>query len=266
MAAGGIDPAGVHAWELGQGPATVLCLHETGATSEVWRALADALESRARVIAYDRPGWGASPTPDTYVRTTVGEQAATAASVLVDRNAAPAVLCGAGIGAVAALDVTVRRPGLALGAVLIEPPLLAFVPAATEAMSGAAALVRDAVADGGRRSALDRYHEGGLGILSPGAGRIPDTARDRGERAPASLFAELGAVPSWELPAQELGDARVPTAIIVGAETPPLVREAALGLSGALARSELIELGPGLPHHDQAPQAADVVMTLAARG
>jgi 3-oxoadipate enol-lactonase len=266
VATGGIDPVAIHAWERGQGATTVLCLHETGTTSEAWRALADALDSRARVIAYDRPGWGASPAPDTYVRTTVGEQAATAASVLDDRSAAPAVLCGAGIGAVAALELAIRRPDRVTGAILVEPPLLAFVPAATEAMSTAAALVRDAVAEGGRELALERYHEGGLGILSPGAGRIPDVARDRGDRAPASLFAELAAVPSWELPVQELGDARVPSAIIVGADTPPLIREAARALSGALAHSELSELGPGLPHHDQAPEVADAVMTLAAGG
>jgi pimeloyl-ACP methyl ester carboxylesterase len=259
VAAGGVDPAEVHAWEHGHGPVTVLCLHETGATSEIWRSLARALESRARVIAYDRPGWGASPAPETYVRTTVGEQAATAASVLDARDAAPALLCGAGIGAVAALEVTVRRPGLALGAVLIEPPLLAFVPAGTEAMSEAAALVRDAVAEGGRRSVLDRYHEGGLGILSPGAERIPDAARDRGERAPASLFAEIAAVPSWELPVRELVDGHPPSVIIVGAETPPLLRDAAQGIAGVLGGSELVELGPGLPHHDQAPALADII-------
>ena len=259
MAAGGVDPAAIRAWEHGQGPKSVLCLHETGATSEVWRALAEALESRARVIAYDRPGWGASPAPDTYVQTTVGEQAATAAAVLDDRGAAPAVVCGAGIGAVAALELAVRRPDLALGIVLVEPPLLAFVPTATEAMSGAAALVREAVAEGGRELALARYHDGELGILSPGAERLPDNARDRGARAPAGLFAELAAVPNWELPVQELGDARVSSTIVIGADTPPLVREAAQRLGGALARSELAELGPGLPHHDQAADLAELV-------
>ena len=51
----------------------MLCLHEAGATAAIWEPLADLLATTARVIAYDRPGWGRSPAPETYARTTVGE-------------------------------------------------------------------------------------------------------------------------------------------------------------------------------------------------
>jgi hypothetical protein len=131
-------------------------------------------------------------------------------------------------------------------------------------MSAAGLLVREAVAEGGRELALERYHEGGLGILSPGTDRIPQAARDRGARASASLFAELAAVPAWELPLQELAEARRPSTIVVGADTPDPISAAAHGLAGALARSGLAEVGPGLPHHDQAPELAELVAHLAA--
>jgi len=241
----------------------VLCLHETAATSAVWRALADKLGAGARLVAYDRPGWGESPAPETFARTTVGEQAAIAAAVLADREAAPAVLCGAGLGAVAALDLSVRRPELVSGCVLIEPPLLAFVPAATEALATAADLVRDAVADGGREAALDHYLGGGLGVLSAGAERIPAPARAGGPRAVQALFGELAAVPGWELPLGEFGVAAAPSLVVVGTDTHPLVREASYGLSRALARSELRTTGPGLPHHDRAAELAALVIEVA---
>ena len=261
MASGGI--AAVNAWERGAGAPAVLCLHETGATAEVWRPLAAALDGRARTIAYDRPGWGATPAPATYVRTTVGEQAAIAAAVLADRGAAPAILCGAGIGAVAALELAVRRPELVVGAVLVEPPLLAFLPAATEALSEAAALVRDAVADGGRAAALDRFQAGGLGVIGAGAGRIPESARARGPQAAQTLFAELAAVPAWALPLGELATAPRPGAIVVGSDTPPLVRDAARALAATLVRAELREVGAGLPHHDRPTELAALAVEVA---
>ena len=255
--------AELHAWERGSGPHAVLCLHETGATSAVWEPLAGLLAPSARVIGYDRPGWGRSPAPETYVRTTVGEQAALAEAVLADRGAAPAVLIGAGLGAVAALDLMVRSHDLVVGTVLVEPPLLAFVPEATEALSDAADLVRAAVAEGGREAAIERHLAGGLGVLSAGAERIPEPARDHGERAAQSLFAELAAVPAWELPLSEMSVATRPSVVVVGADTAPLVREAASRLTDALARSELRDVGGGLPHHDQAADLAALAVEVS---
>jgi pimeloyl-ACP methyl ester carboxylesterase len=258
VASGSVE---VHSWESGAGDPPVLCVHETGATGEVWRALADRLAPEARLIAFDRPGWGASPASETYVRTTVGEQASVAASVLGDRGAGPAVVCGAGLGAVVALELAIHSPDVVVGTVLVEPPLLAFVPEATEALSTAADLVREAVADGGREEALARFMTGGLGALSAGAERIPEQARDR--RAAQALFAELAAVPAWEVPLAALAVEAKPSAVVVGADTPELHRRAAEGLARALAHSELRELGPGLPHHDRAADLAALVAEVA---
>ena len=257
-------PATTHVWESGAGPFSVLCIHETGATSEVWRPVAEALEASARVIAYDRPGWGRSSAPDTYLRTTIGEQATVAAGVLTERERSPALVCGAGLGAVVALELLLRHGDRASAALLVEPPLLAFVPEATDALSESAAQVRDAVADGGRREALARYLDGRLGALSAGAERIPQPARSgtRGS-AEASFFAELAAVPAWELPLPALAAARGPSLIVCGSQTPALVRRAAEGLASVLARSQRREVGPGLPHHDQAQDLAALVVELA---
>ena len=260
MAAGSV--ANLHIQERGAGPA-VVCIHETATTGAVWDRLAAALEPRARVIAYDRPGWGRSPAPEVYERTTVPEQAALAAAVIEDRDAAPAVACGAGLGAVAALELVLRRPELIMGAVLVEPPLLAFLPEATDALAESAALIREAVAEGGRELALERYLAGSVGALAAGAERLPAAAGDRGPHAPASLFAEIAAVPAWSFVPTELAAAGRPSVVVCGADTPPLVLDAARGLASALGRSELREVGPGLPHHDEATAVAEIVIEVA---
>src|ERR1700757_4440441 len=98
------------AWrERGTGPA-VLFVHETAVTGAEWEAVADAVSSRARAILYDRRGWGESGVPEDYGRTTVEEQSEDAAALLESLDARPAVVCGAGVGAVVALDLMLRRP------------------------------------------------------------------------------------------------------------------------------------------------------------
>lgn len=112
------------------GPPTVL-VHGIGGTA--WPL--DALEGR--VVTYDRRGYGGSGAPDPYTRTTATEHAEDLVCLLRALDATPAVLVGADFGALAALDVVLRRPELLRGAVLVDPPAYMFVPEATEALSEA---------------------------------------------------------------------------------------------------------------------------------
>src|SRR3954452_4975264 len=93
--------------ERGEGPA-VLLVHGIGEDAETLAPLAEALAGRARVIAYDRRGYGASGAPEPYEATTVHEQAEYAAAVLRAIWAVPAVVHGDGIAAWGALDLLVR--------------------------------------------------------------------------------------------------------------------------------------------------------------
>ena len=116
------------AWsERGEGQ-PVLLVHETAADAAVWDAVVEALAERARAISYDRRGWGASSAPEDYRRTTVEEQSEDAAVLLESADAAPAVVAGAGVGAMVALDLLLRRPELVAGTLLIEPPVLQLLP------------------------------------------------------------------------------------------------------------------------------------------
>ena len=235
-------------WERGSGP-DLLLIHETATGAGVWRPLADALGDGAHSISYDRRGWGGSGAPEPYARTTIEEHSEDAAALLGALGAGPALLCGAGLGAVVALDLLLRRPQLADGAVLIEPPLLAFVPGATEGLSTDRLAIEEAIRDGGPEKAVDLYLAGGLPYLGPGAGRIPAEASAAARERPLSFFAELGAVPSWPLRPAELGAVGAPTRIVVSGTTPEPLRVAADQLSPRLHGSEVVEVGgDGLPH------------------
>ena len=84
--------------ERGEG-AAVLLVHAIGGRPDAWP------DVPARVIAYDRRGYGGSGAPEPYARTTVEEQAEDAAAVLAALDAVPAVIAGEGVGALVALDL-----------------------------------------------------------------------------------------------------------------------------------------------------------------
>jgi pimeloyl-ACP methyl ester carboxylesterase len=248
--------------ERGAGP-PLLCLHETAAVGAIWDPLIDAIGGDARTIALDRRGWGDSGAPEQYVATTVEEQAADAAALLEQIDAGPAVVCGAGLGAVAALELLLRRRDLTLAAILIEPPLLAYLPEATGGLAADRQAIADAVQRDGPEAAIDLYLTGELSHLGAGAGRIPDAVGTPARKRPLSFFAELGAVPGWSLRSAEMVAVDAPSRIVVDVSTPALLRAASDQLAVRLGRSELVELeGEGLPHVTAAPQLAEVIKEL----
>ncbi len=249
-------------WQHGSGP-PVLCLHETAANGQIWRPLAIALGDRVRTIAPDRRGWGGSEAPQSYTRTTVAEQSEDAWRLLEELDAAPAVLCGAGLGAVAALDLLMRRPESGCGAVLVEPPLFAFVPEATEALSADGDVLRHAFQQGGTAGALAAYLRGAMPGLGPGAERMPAEIAGAAESHSMTLFVELAAVPAWEPPYKRLAACSEPIRVVVNSATPPLVRTACEALVGRLGNGALLEQqGSGLPHYDGASELAESVFEL----
>src|SRR4051812_23901436 len=88
--------------ERGEGP-VVLLVHGIAEDAGALAPPAAALAGRARVIAYDRRGYGSSGAPEPYEATTVHEQAEDAAAVLRAVRAVPAVVYGDGLGALVAL-------------------------------------------------------------------------------------------------------------------------------------------------------------------
>jgi 3-oxoadipate enol-lactonase len=253
----------LHRWESGSRDRALLCIHETGSGAGIWHPLAAAVGGRGRVIAYDRRGWGRSETPEGYRRTTVPEQSEDAVAVLAETEATAAVVVGAGLGAVVALDLMRRRPELTAGGLLIEPPVLAFVPEATAGVSEDAREIRDAVAAGGPPAVLDLFLSGRLTTLGAGAARIPpEIAAEQRER-PLTMFAELGAVSAWSLPLDELARISAPSRIVLASSTPPLLRRIAAELESRVPAARIHELEvDGLPHYAGASELAELALEL----
>lgn len=133
----------VHEWGADDGRPPVVLVHGMGGTAWPYDELP------GRVVAYDRRGYGASDAPVPYERTTVNEQAEDLAAIVRALDAAPAVLVGADLGALIVLDVVVRQPELAHGAVLVDPPAYMFVAEATEPLSEQRAALEAELRSGG---------------------------------------------------------------------------------------------------------------------
>jgi pimeloyl-ACP methyl ester carboxylesterase len=247
--------------ERGEGPA-ILLVHETAAKGAVWDAVGEALAPRARAISYDRRGWGASSEPEDYRRTTVEEQSEDAVALLESAKAAPAVIVGGGIGAIVALDLLLRRPDLAAGTLLVEPPLLQLLPMATEALSGDR--WRLEVAAGAGENVIDLYLSGGLQALGGGVSRLPAELIAAARERPRSVVAEMGIATGWRVPLLSLGSAERPSTIVTALSTPPLLRDASAALATRLAGSSAREVdsGQAAPHvgapHDIAALALEL--------
>src|SRR3954454_21425110 len=103
-----VDGAGVPLSyeEAGSGP-VVLLVHGMGTGRSAWTATgaAGSLARDARVIAYDRRGYGESGAPEPYTRTTVSEQAEDAAALLATLGVSSVVAWGADLGALIVLDL-----------------------------------------------------------------------------------------------------------------------------------------------------------------
>jgi pimeloyl-ACP methyl ester carboxylesterase len=103
---------------LGRGPLAVL-VHGVTSSSRTWWRVGPALAERGyRVLAVDLRGHGASP------RTGTGLSVADLAEDVAETVEAPPVdlLVGHSLGALAALELVGRRPGLARRLVLEDPP------------------------------------------------------------------------------------------------------------------------------------------------
>ena len=249
--------------DSGEGPAAVF-VHGTATDRSLWRETIDALEGQ-RAIAYDRRAYGDSGAPEPYGGTTVEEQAEDAAGLIEALAAAPAVLCGHGLGAVVCLDVVRRHPALTCGAVLIEPPLHSLSAHGAEAVAALRGRIEQGARDGGPAGAVDAY------LLETAGGQALERlgpARVAAARTAARAFAaDLAAAPSWEFGRRELRRVELPLIVICGDRSATLWREIAAGLDSMLpsARLEVIDAGHLAPVEAPREIAASVGELSATR-
>ncbi|MCW2953815.1 MAG: hypothetical protein JWQ48_2985 [Conexibacter sp.] len=230
-----IEGAGVElACEVRGEGTPVLLVHGMAADARSWTPLSDALAAAgtARTIAYDRRGYGASGAPEPYERTTVSEQAQDARAVLQAFAAdAPALACGADLGALVVLDLLVHGPGLLRGAVLIAPPVHQFSLDATEVLSRERAALEEALRDDGPEAAV--------AVLRADADAVARAAH-------RAVFADYAGLASWPVTRAELRAVDVPVVVIAAADAPAHLREEAEALVRLLPHGRRVEDGDPL--------------------
>lgn len=209
----------------GAAGATVLLIHGIGGDRRAWEPTIEALGGAARVIAYDRRGYGDSGAPEPYTRTTVAEQAEDAAALLRGLGAAPALAVGADLGALVALDLLLRHRDLVDRAVLIDAPAFPLVPEANEALAAERALLERALRDEGPAAAVRAWL----------AGRgVDGEAAERATARPRAFFADVGAQATLPLLRRELRALDAPVAVLDTPGAPAHVRAAGDALAALL--------------------------------
>jgi pimeloyl-ACP methyl ester carboxylesterase len=210
--------------ERGEGPA-VLLVHGMADRAAGWNDVMGELAGEARVIAYDRRGYGTSGAPEPYGRTTVEEQAEDAAGLLRALDAGPAVVCGRDVGALVALDLIRRHGSLVRSAVLVDPALYQLLADATEALSVERVALEDALREGGPARAAETW------LAAHGA--PPERAATAGEDAGA-FFADYGSIGTWPVLRRDLREIAVPVAVVVSPRAPGWTRATATALARLL--------------------------------
>ena len=261
--------------DRGSGP-TVLFLHGQPGSGASWDPVTILLEDRFRVLAPDRPGYGATPGE----ARGVADNAAAAADLLDALGAGPATVVGHSWSGGAAVLLADRRPDLVQGLVLVGAACtpdsldvsdrLLALPVLGEVLTVAGLLALGEVLPKVRR-------------LSPGCPSASGTSS--GPRSPTRGSWAVSAVPSgaiagrsWpssgplvaELPDVDaaLARIRVPTAVVVGSWDVVVRPSSARTLAAAITGAELVPV-PRSGHflaRDAPDQLASVVARTARDG
>ena len=119
--------------------------------------LADLLADEFTVITYDRRGNGRSPAPAGWTTTSAEEQADDAAALVDSLAVGPLAVFGTSSGGNFALWMSTRHPAIVRGAVLHEPGVYAVLDDFDAVRSPLQGLVRQSMAEGGPRLAVERF-------------------------------------------------------------------------------------------------------------
>ncbi len=238
-----IDGVNLAYEEQGSGPA-VLLIH--GAGGAVWDPLPEKLAAAGhRAIYYHRRSFGASahePIKDLPRHTR------DAAALLEQLDAAPAFVVGHSMGGVIALDLTIRRPELVHGLVVIEPPLH-FKKHPTMKMMReliGAQLTRRTRGD---EQAAVRFMRWATSTTDGANGfdaTPPDVQAGLVANSPA-IMRELDGGTGEHVKDAELSRIAVPAVCLVGGITLPDYAKAAARIKKALPALEVVEV-PGAGH------------------
>jgi pimeloyl-ACP methyl ester carboxylesterase len=247
-----IEIGGVHVeyHEQGTGEPVVL-LHSSGASGGQWRALAERLSARYRVIAPDLYGYGATAHwPGRGVFSLAHE--AQIVHAMLGRAGEPAHLVGHSYGGAVALHVARLRSDLLRSLTVIEPVAFHLLSDRSEIIAVAEAVTR-AVAcgdySGGFGTFVDYWSGPGSWDATPAAKRDAMAARL------AKVALDFHATLNEPARLEDFGDLPLSTLVLQGACSPLPTRRICELLARVLPDSQLMKIeGAGhmapLTHRD----------------
>ncbi len=266
--------------DTGSGPPLLLVHGQPGSGAD-WAGVAELLSGSFRVLAPDRPGWGAHPRPATTLAGNASalERMLAAKDVTAERGV---IVVGHSLGGGIALELALSRPGLVrvlvlVGSVGVRSALtsldrLLAVPLVGDGVlrAGRAALSRAARTAGrlSRLSSVERAVERAARLPAVRA-VMAEGDRTMDGRDRRSFLVEQRALIE-ETPGIErrLPTLRLPVAVLQGAADHIVRPSAAADLAGAIPGAELVlreRAGHRLPF-EQPDLVAEVVRRYAALG
>jgi pimeloyl-ACP methyl ester carboxylesterase len=206
----------------GSGPAVFFIAGSTGDAGNFSRAAA-LLADEFTVVTYDRRGNSRSPRPSGWTTTSVAEQADDAAALISVLNLAPAVVFGASVGGLIALDLIIRYPQLVRACVLQEPSIFFVLPDPTSELSARRAILSEALRLGGPREAIKAL----MRYLNDDAvfSAIPADILERMlSNADTVISIEVPGFAGWRLQTADLERLKIPITLLVASETLPIYK------------------------------------------
>jgi pimeloyl-ACP methyl ester carboxylesterase len=200
----------------GSGPALVL-VHGTAATHSRWSALLPLLEAHFTLVAMDRRGRGESGDRLPYA---IDRECEDITAVIAEQGT-PVLLFGHSFGAICALEAEIRTGGVA-GLALYEPPIFGGKGARPDVLTRIEALL----AAGDREGVVTTFMRDIVGISADQFVRFRASPAFPARLAAAhTLPREVKAANAYVPSAERIGGVSVPVLLLLGAESPPLVRD-----------------------------------------
>jgi pimeloyl-ACP methyl ester carboxylesterase len=209
----------------------------------MWGEAVEKLAGLGRVISYDRRGCGRSERPDPYERTTVGEQADDAASLLDALKAVPAIVMGRSYGGAVAIDLALRHSDHVRALVLLEGDALGLSPAGLEWSRDLRARMRG-VAD---RDGVDAVYKAVIDeVMGEGVWEsFPEGVQGVLTQNGPALLAELTYVDEEMPDAAAFATIEVPALLVAASDSPPEQREMTEKMAEVLPNARLVRVGGG---------------------
>lgn len=235
--------------DTGNGPG-VICLHSNASSSSQWRALAERLAPRCRVLAPDGLGAGKARAWPTDRVVTLADEVA-ALEPVFEAAGAPCIVVGHSYGAAVALKAALMHRDRVGALVLYEPTLFALLEQES-AGHPAADGIRHAVADAARAIAQGDQAAAGARFIDywMGAGswqRMPEARRVAIGATMVNVSGWASALFGEPTPLQALRALDLPVLLMLGAQSPASSRGVGRLLTQALPCVSVIEF-PELGH------------------